>query len=75
MKNAVLLTEDEYLLTMRQRVDALKARGNPTQPKTLPAINAFLRVIIRIADDYPNQRPTPDEIVKMLGMAGSSRQV
>ena len=38
----------------------------PSAIKTLPAINAFLKVIIQIVDEYPNRRLTPEEIEKML---------
>ncbi|MFZ0774077.1 MAG: hypothetical protein WCA49_22630 [Candidatus Sulfotelmatobacter sp.] len=34
--------------------------------RTLPAINAFLRAIARIVDDYPDRHTTADEILKVL---------
>src|SRR5437870_11327087 len=35
---------------------------------TLSAINAFLRAIALIADNFPNRATTPEEIMRALGM-------
>jgi|ERR1022692_2621913 hypothetical protein len=34
--------------------------------RTLPAINAFLKAIARIVDDFPDRHTSPDEILKVL---------
>jgi len=41
--------------------------------RTLPAINAFLRAIILVADNFPDRSTTADEILHALGMTGSHR--
>jgi hypothetical protein len=40
---------------------------------TLPAINAFLRAIALIADNFPDRVTGPDEILRILGMPDSQR--
>jgi len=34
--------------------------------RTLPAINAFLKAIAQVVDDYPERRTTPDDILRVL---------
>jgi hypothetical protein len=44
--------------------------SEPEALRTLPAINAFLKSIARIVDDFPVRRTTPGEILKILGISG-----
>ena len=40
---------------------------------SLPAINAFLRAMAQIADNFPDRITQPDEVLRILGMADMAR--